>query len=121
MKLNVFAEKIVVQDEKNPKKNNSFFKVMYRKVDNVNGDSYIQIKFKQECGLPKFTETGYYLLDVNQEDMSLQNKSYITKDGSKGIAKIIWLSSFNSCVRNIAFEEELKRKQAEELALLFNE
>lgn len=104
MLLNVFAKKV----ESKEKGGKVFFDLNWK---NPKNDDYFKVKFKLEAGLPSIKESGYYLLEINANDVSLQNTKFNRKDGSTGTQTIIWISKFSSCTRNIKYEEELEEKK----------
>lgn len=112
MLLNVFAKKV----ESKEKVGKSFFDLTWKHPQT---NDYIKVKFKQEAGLPSIKDNGYYLLDIEVKNISLQTKKFVREDGSTGEQTIIWVAAFSSCIRNVEYEEKLAKEQKEKIAEMF--
>lgn len=112
MLLNIFAKKV----ESKEKGGKSFFDFTWR---NPGTNDYIKVKFKQEAGLPSIKDNGYYLLDIEIKNVSLQTKKFIRTDGSTGEQSIVWIGAFSSCIRNVEYEKKLEEERKEKIEEMF--
>jgi ABC-type phosphate transport system auxiliary subunit len=80
------------------------------------GEKFFQVKFKLECEKqPK--QSGYYLLDVNENDLSIQHSKPQEKFTPNDV---LWIGNVVDFRQDIEYEKELESKRLKEIKALFD-
>lgn len=83
-----------------------------------NGETWYQVKFKQECEKQPKT-AGYYLVDVDEtKDLSIQKMKAQEKFKPNDV---LWIANVIDFKRDVDYEKELEAKRLEEIKNLFKD
>lgn len=99
--MRLFAKEYQKKDGKG--KFFGFFRV------NFEGKFTHQIKLKQEAGSLAIKESGYYLIDVENDKVSIQ------KPKESNYKPIVWLSSYANLRRDVDYEAKVKALKQQEV------
>lgn len=106
---------LLIYAKKFNKKDGGTFLGFYR-VSRLTGKFTHHVKCTMDCGSLPIKEPGFYELEVNDTEMSLQ------KSKQEGYLSTLWLQERPSNVkRAVEYEAELNKKQLEEINDILND
>lgn len=86
----------------------------FLRINGTTGKSTHQVKCKKEAGTLPIHERGYYLIDVEAENVSIQ------KTKEETLLPVIWLAKFANVRKDVDYEAKIKARQEAEVKSLLD-